>query len=72
MSVWFVFQISSVLSFLFTLLNVLVIMVIIGIGIFHADGRNWTDPPGFFPKGFRGVCSYRPISSMPFCKLQSN
>ena len=46
---------SSVLSFLFTLLNLLIIMVIIGIGVFNADGRNWTDPPGFFPHGFRGV-----------------
>ena len=55
----FSFQMSSVISFVLTILNILVICCIICVGIFHVDRKNWTDPPGFFPFGFRGVCKQK-------------
>ncbi len=47
---------SSVISFVFTLINLMVIVVIVVVGTFYTDSRNWTDKPGFFPYGFSGVC----------------
>ncbi|XP_064643072.1 high affinity cationic amino acid transporter 1-like [Lineus longissimus] len=48
-------KMSSVVSFVFTILNILVIGCVICIGLFHVDGKNWTN--NFFPYGFKGVMS---------------
>ena len=42
---------------MFTILNLLVITSIIVLGLLMADGKNWTDEPGFFPMGYQGVRS---------------
>ncbi|CAG2236569.1 unnamed protein product [Mytilus edulis] len=46
---------STLLSFILTTMNGLVIICIICVGIFHVRHENWTDPPGFFPFGLTGI-----------------
>ncbi|VDI42937.1 solute carrier family 7 (cationic amino acid transporter), member 1 [Mytilus galloprovincialis] len=63
---------STLLSFILTTMNGLVIICIICVGIFHVRHENWTDPPGFFPFGLTGIiagagtlfCIFTGIDSM--------
>ena len=41
-----------------TVLNLMMIACVVVVGMFKANGANWTDGPGFFPYGFKGVFIY--------------
>ncbi|XP_077998122.1 high affinity cationic amino acid transporter 1-like [Glandiceps talaboti] len=50
-------KMSSVVTSVLTVINLLVIAFIIGAGCFFIDGDNWTGGDGFFPYGASGVLS---------------
>ena len=54
----FIFQLSSTLSLMLTVLNLMMIACVIVVGMFKVNGANWTEGPGFFPYGFKGVFIY--------------
>ncbi len=33
----------------------MMIACVVAVGVFKANGANWTEGPGFFPYGFKGV-----------------
>ena len=41
-----------------TVLNLMMIACVVVVGMFKANGANWTEGPGFFPYGFKGVFIY--------------
>ncbi|XP_062618087.1 cationic amino acid transporter 4-like, partial [Saccostrea cucullata] len=40
---------------IFTIINLIVIVIIIAMGFYYADVKNWTEHGGFFPHGFGGA-----------------
>ncbi|XP_002737540.1 high affinity cationic amino acid transporter 1-like [Saccoglossus kowalevskii] len=50
-------KMSSVVTSVLTVVNLIVIAFIIGAGCFYVDGSNWTSGKGFFPYGASGVLS---------------
>ncbi|KAK7497980.1 hypothetical protein BaRGS_00010851 [Batillaria attramentaria] len=47
----------SVISFVLTVLSGFVLLAFVCVGYFHVQEHNWTQPPGFFANGFRGMLS---------------
>ncbi|XP_014789344.1 cationic amino acid transporter 3 isoform X1 [Octopus bimaculoides] len=48
-------KVTSVVSCVCSLLNVVVVACIICVGFFHVNSQNWTAHPGFFPEGITGI-----------------
>ncbi|GAB1605932.1 cationic amino acid transporter 3-like [Argonauta hians] len=48
-------KVTSVISCICCLLNVVVVACIICVGFFHVNSQNWTAHPGFFPEGITGI-----------------
>ncbi|XP_066995636.2 cationic amino acid transporter 4 [Anabrus simplex] len=46
---------SAIINNLFTLVNLVVILLTISVGFYYAKLENWTDDKGFLPYGFEGV-----------------
>ncbi len=56
-----------------SVLNLMMIACVVAVGLFKADGANWTEGPGFFPYGFGGVREFIfPISAALTKKLKSS
>ncbi|KAL3861037.1 hypothetical protein ACJMK2_007128 [Sinanodonta woodiana] len=47
-------------------INILVVLCFICLGFFHVRHENWTNPPGFFPHGSRGVLAAASILKYAF------
>ena len=50
-------KVSTTFNSILTIINLAVLVLIMGLGYYLADARNWTNPAtgGFLPKGFGGV-----------------
>lgn len=48
---------TAVLNAILTMVNVAVVLMVISIGLWHANPRNWSTEGGFLPFGFVGVIS---------------